>query len=136
MDITRKSDSDYLANYDSGWRLPEYKENALFVSPSASPDWYYEAGTDYYQQNPSPWSGSDASRSGIFPANTARDEDPRLPPAGARYYTDGSASWRGTYGWYLSSTPTMSLGFNSTGVSAGGGFSSYAVGMAVRCVRD
>jgi uncharacterized protein (TIGR02145 family) len=145
IDMTKLSEPDYLATYDSGWRLPTNEENRMFIGnqptdgTSRNVDQSYD-GTVYYQLSPASGWSSSTPGTGIFPANTAREEDPRLPAAGSRNLSNGSVSYQGSYGYYWSSTAlSSSLGchmrFDSSYVTPSTSY-SYALGYSVRCVRD
>jgi hypothetical protein len=101
IDMTKLDEPGYLANYDSGWRLPTKAENRMFIGVAADDDtsaFYASSSPEYYQASPaSSWSNSTPG-TGIFPANTVREEDPRLPAAGTRYCIDGIVNgWHGVY---------------------------------------
>jgi uncharacterized protein (TIGR02145 family) len=119
-----------LDDYDSGWRLPTNEENRMFIGIAANnTQSSFDTSSGYYS-----WSG-------IFPANTAREEDPRLPAAGYRNRSNGSVYGQGSFGYYWSSTAYSSsyghhLYFNSSSVHPSSYDNYYATGFSVRCVRD
>jgi hypothetical protein len=109
MDMNQKNDANYLANYDSGWRLPTNEENRMFVG--LEPDFSYDTyntESGYYLISPeSEWSATNPG-TGIFPANTTRGEDPRLPACGFKDTTNTEPT-TGTHGYYWSSIPYNSV---------------------------
>jgi hypothetical protein len=130
IDITRLGESGYLANYDSGWRLPTMEEGRMFIGNGPDEFDERESGSVYYR-----WSYG----TGTFPANTAREEDPILPAAGAQYLENGGAGNRGEFGFYWASTAVGGLGYtmaiNSSYVWPSTSYEP-TYGFTVRCVRD
>jgi hypothetical protein len=151
MDMTRKNEAGYLANYDSGWRLPTLQENRMFVGVT---HWNFNGGYDtedtaIYKISPTTeWTLSNPG-TGIFPSNGAREEDPRLPAVGHV----GSSLFGTTYGvgvdaYYWTSTAeriddyypdpevaAWSLEFHYDRLSTDALHGSES-GNAVRCIRD
>jgi hypothetical protein len=133
IDITKLGESGYLANYDSGWRLPTMEENRMFIGIGSDEDDDIKGnGSVYYQ-----WS----SGTGIFPANTAREEDPQLPAAGCRYKDNGGTASQ-DYGLYWASNAVSNVIINGQAlafVSDRVHPSTYyedTFGFTVRCIRD
>jgi hypothetical protein len=134
IDMTKLSEPDYLATYDSGWRLPTLEENRMFIGNASTDDSAHDAGTTYYQITPSSWSSSTPG-TGIFPANTAREEAPRLPATGIRMPSLLNVGIGGSY-WSnapISSGASYSLSFRADAVKTNG-TAGWFFGYAVRCM--
>jgi hypothetical protein len=144
IDMTRLDESGYLANYNSGWHLPSPEENQLFIGILPSDTYnYYETSSVYYQISPSSGWTSTTFNNGIFPANTARAEDPILPVTFGRG-DDGKTGMndRTSCGVYWSNTVYddysnmgVDLFFDSNYVMPVEG-NVITSGCPIRCVRD
>jgi hypothetical protein len=145
MDMNRKNESGYLAGYDSGWRLPTNDENRMFVGlePAGTTIAYFNTGDGYYSISPdSEWSATNPG-TGIFPANTTRGEDPRLPAGGFKDTTEPEPQV-GMHGYFWSSIPYNATDDGSTNAYRLHFTSSWVEpiewnrtlhGFAARCVR-
>ena len=115
----------------TGWRIPTYNElNALRTIKSA-------------------WITNDAGQRGCYFSGatttvydtTPETENPNqvfFPVAGTRRYSDGSAIYRGDYGYYWSSRPGSSGAYGLYFYSSYASMSYYdrANGYSVRCVQE
>jgi uncharacterized protein (TIGR02145 family) len=131
--------ADWIAANDpcpAGWRLPDIDELAGAVNFSRPNN----SSTSFNDVNPVnntfAWSGTWSNSASNFSALLKVGDYLYLPAAGYRYYSDGSLYYRGSYGYYWSSSAQSSNGwyahFNSG--SRGVGSTNRAEGFSVRCV--
>ena len=141
-----REDSDYLAKYDSGWRLPTDLENHMFIGQAAD-----NTSDTVIPVNPNQTSYTISNGEGKF-SNNPTAPGITLPYAFGNRGTSGNVgnkrnNARRTFYW--SSEPAgprrvegiiyyygycMAVGDTSLAVSSNE--SGFANGMAVRCVKD
>jgi uncharacterized protein (TIGR02145 family) len=113
-----------------GWRLPTNPEFAAAINKDASNG---NLGTDNNTlARPGTWSNSTSNFSALLKVGDYL----YLPAAGYRGISDGSLGYRGSTGYYWSSSAQSSLGWSATFYSGGSNVTNAnrAYGFSVRCV--
>ena len=112
----------------TGWRVPTYSELTILINAKSS--WTTNEGQKGYW-----FSGvSDIE----YDAPVEEDAKVFFPAAGTRRYSDGSAIYRGNYGYYWSSRPGSNGAYGLYFYSSYASMSYYdrANGYSVRCVQE